>query len=229
VERLGPRSVEHLVQGQRDLRVNVASRTTEEARETAPLRIFKPSRTGADIHSVTVTLNSPARVATLVGALVLTGLAAVVFLVGRSALGDSSAAATKPAPVTHTTPRTMPKPSVARPAAHAKPHPRVASGLPARIDHALRYSRVVIVSVSMPGAPVDSIVRSEARAAAQASRAGFVRISALNETAVAALVAKAGVLPEPAVLVVKRPGTVMSTFSVTDSATIAQAVAQARR
>ena len=178
---------------------------------------------------MTVTLNSPARIATLVGALVLTGLAAVVFLVGRSALGDGSAAATNPAPVTHTTPKTTPKPSGARPATHAKPHPRVASGLPARIDHALRYSRIVVVSISIPGAPVDAIVRSEARAGAQASRAGFVRISALNETAVAALVAKAGVLPDPAVLVVKRPGVVTTTFSVTDSGTIAQAVAQARR
>jgi hypothetical protein len=178
---------------------------------------------------VTVTLNSPARIATLVGALVLTGLAAVVFLVGRSALGDGSAAATSPTPVTHATPKTTPKPNGARPAAHAKLHPRVASGLPARIDHALRYSRIVVISISIPGAPVDAIVRSEARDAAQASGAGFVRISALNETAVAALVAKAGVLPDPAVLVVKRPGVVTTTFSVTDSGTIAQAVAQARR
>lgn len=76
---------------------------------------------------------------------------------------------------------------------------------------------------------MDAIVRREARAAAQASHAGFVRINALNETAVAALVAKAGVLPDPAVLVVKRPGVVTTTFSVTDSGTIAQAVAQARR
>jgi hypothetical protein len=176
---------------------------------------------------VSVTLNSPARVATLVGALLLTSLAAVVFLVGRGALGDRSAAATQPAAVTHAA--ATPKPSVARPAAHAKPHPRVVSGLPARIDHALRYSRVVVVSVSMPGAPVDSIVRSEARAAARASRAGFVRISAVDEGAVTALVAKAGVLPDPAVLVVRRPGIVTTTFSVTDAGTIAQAVAQARR
>jgi len=178
---------------------------------------------------VTVTLNSPTRIATLVGALVLTGLAAVVFLVGRSALGDGSAAATNSAPVTHAAPKTTTKPAGARPTAHAKAHPRVASGLPARIDHALRYSRIVVVSISIPGAPVDAIVRSEARAAAQASHAGFVRISALNEAAVAALVAKAGVLPDPAVLVVTRPGVVKTTFSVTDSGTIAQAVAQARR
>jgi hypothetical protein len=54
-------------------------------------------------------------------------------------------------------------------------------------------------------------------------------LSALNERAVEALVAKAGLLPVPAVVIVKRPGTVSATFSVTDAGTIAQAVADARR
>ena len=81
----------------------------------------------------------------------------------------------------------------------------------------------------MPGAAVDRIVRREARAGAAASRAGFVAISATNERAVSGLIAKTGVLPAPAVVVVKRPGVVETTFSVTDAGTIAQAVAQARR
>ena len=105
----------------------------------------------------------------------------------------------------------------------------IASGFPARIDHALRYSGVVVVSVSIPGAAVDRVVRSEARSAARASRAGFVAISALNERAVGGLVAKTGVLPDPAVVIVRRPGTVAATFSVADAGTIAQAVAEARR
>jgi hypothetical protein len=105
----------------------------------------------------------------------------------------------------------------------------VSSGFPARIDHALRYSRVVVVSVSMPGAAVDAIVRREARAGARASRAGFVTMSATNERAVSGLVAKTGVLPSPAVVIVRRPGVVATTFSVTDAGTIAQAVAEARR
>ena len=72
-------------------------------------------------------------------------------------------------------------------------------------------------------------MRAEARAAAVRSRAGYVQISALNERLVRSLVAKTGVLPDPAVLVVKRPGVVTATFGVTDRETIAQAVAQARR
>jgi hypothetical protein len=176
---------------------------------------------------VSLTVHPPARLAALVGALVLTGIAAVVFLLGRGALAEDPA--TTSAPSTRTAPKPPATQAVARSRA-AKPRPaRVASGFPPRIDHALRYSRVVVVSVAMPGAPVDAIVRREARAAARAGRAGFVAVSALNERAVSGLVAKAGVLPDPAVIVVKRPGNVVATFSVTDAATIQQAVAQARR
>ena len=179
---------------------------------------------------MSLTLNPPTRVAALVGALVLTGLAAVVLLVGRSALSGEATASVTPAPVA-TTPvapvTSKPKPAGA-PRADVKPRPRVSSGFPAKIDRALRYNRVVVVSVSMPGAAVDSIVRREARAGARAARAGFVAISATNERAVAGLVAKTGVLTAPAVVVVERPGVVATTFSVTDAGTVAQAVAQAR-
>jgi hypothetical protein len=176
---------------------------------------------------MSVTLGPPTRVVALVGALVLTGLAAVVFFVGRGALGGEPTATSTPAPTVKTTPRVKPSTPATPRVHHAKPH--VASGFAARIDHALRYNRVVVVSVSMPGAAVDAIVRREARTAARTTRAAFVPISAANESAVAGLVAKAGIFPTPAVLIVKRPGEVTTTFSVTDAATIAQAVAQARR
>ncbi len=177
---------------------------------------------------MSVTLSPPTRIAALVGALVLTGLAAMVLLVGRGALGDGSAATVVPAPVAEpvASPAVTPKPKAA---AAARPKPRVASGFPVKIDHALRYSRVVVVSVSMPGGAVDAIVRREARAGAKAARAGFVAMSATNERAVSGLVAKTGVLPAPAVVIVRRPGVVATTFSVTDAGTVAQAVAQARR
>ena len=173
---------------------------------------------------MSLTLNPPTRVAALVVALVLTGVAAFVLFLGRGALGGESTAASDPAPVTRTPPvKTTPKPA-ARPA-----KPRVASGFPSAVDHALRYSRVVVVSVGTPGAAVDTVVRREARAGAKASRAGFVALSTTNERAMSALVAKAGVLPSPAVVIVKRPGALVTTFSVTDAGTVAQAVAQARR
>jgi hypothetical protein len=174
---------------------------------------------------VSLTLTPPTRIAALVGALVLTGLAAVVFLVGRGAVGGESSVDST-APIVKTAPRVTPPKATTRPAAAT---PRAVTGFTAKIDHALRYSGVVVVSVSMPGAAVDRVVNREARAGAKASHAAFVSISAANERAVSGLVAKTGILPSPAVVIVKRPGVVATTFSVTDAGTIAQAVAQARQ
>jgi hypothetical protein len=56
-----------------------------------------------------MTLTPPNRLTALVGALVLTGLAAVVFLLGRGPLAGGDSAATSSAPIVHT-PRTTPKP-----------------------------------------------------------------------------------------------------------------------
>ena len=173
---------------------------------------------------MSLTLSPPNRLTALVGVLVLTGLAAAVLLLGRGRLAGDGAATTSPAPVLHT-PRTTQKPA-AKPAT-AKP--RVVSGLPSPVAHALRYSRVVVVSVGIPGAAVDAVIRKEARAAAKATRVAFVPLSASNERAMSALIAKTGVLPDPAVVVVRRPGVAVATFSVTDAGTIAQAVAEARR
>ena len=173
---------------------------------------------------MSLTLSPPNRLTALVGALVLTSLAAAVLLVGRGRLAGDDAATTSPAPVLHT-PRTTHKPA-AKPATSKL---RVVSGLPRPLAHALRYGRVVVVSVGIPGAAVDAVVRKEARAAAKATHVGFVPLSASNERAMSALVAKTGVLPDPAVVVVKRPGVAVATFSVTDAGTIAQAVAEARR
>lgn len=175
---------------------------------------------------VSMTLNPPIRVAALVGVLVATGLVAFVFLIGRGASETDASAPTKPAtkPSTHATP-----PKVSR--THAAV-PRVVvtkSGFPAPVDRALRRRGVAVVAVYMPRAAVDAAVRTEARAAAIKSRAGYVAISALNERVVRSLIAKTGVLPAPAVLVVKRSGVVTATLSVADRDTIAQAVAQARR
>jgi hypothetical protein len=172
---------------------------------------------------VSLTLSPPNRLTALVGALVLTCLAAAVLLVGRGRLAGDDTASTSPSPVLHT-PRTTQKPGSRPP---AKPH--VLSGLPTSVAHALRYSRVVVVSVGIPGAAVDAVVRKEARTAAKTTHVAFVPLSASNERAMSALIAKTGVLPDPAVIVVKRPGVAVATFSVTDAGTIAQAVAEARR
>ena len=178
---------------------------------------------------MSVTLSPPIRVFAFGGALVAVGLAAFIFVLGR---GGDTATTGEPlvTPTTATTPSTTtpvaPKTRTAR-------QPRVAalppSGFPVPVHRALRRNRVVVVVVYTPGATVDSVVRAEARAGARASVAGLVQMSALSERLVEPLVAKTGVLPSPAVVVVKRPGVVTAKLRVTDRETVAQAVAQARR
>ena len=180
------------------------------------------------MESVSLTLSPPIRIAAFVGALVATGLAAFVFVMGRSASEPDLSApvkpATKPSAQTTKPPKASPTPP--------KATPRVVvtkSGFPVPVDLALRRRGVAVVAIYMPGAAVDAIVRAEARAAAVRSKAGFVAISALNERLLQAFVARTGVLPDPAVVIIKRPGVVTATLSVTDRETIAQAIAQARR
>jgi hypothetical protein len=178
-----------------------------------------------------MTLSPPVRVFAFVGVVAAVGLAGFLFLAGR---GGEDAAATDEPLVTRTTPTNPATPSAsAPPAPRTARRPRAAalpaSGFPAPVHRALRRNRIVVVVVYTPGATVDSVVQAEARAGARASRAGFVRMSALSERLVEPLVAKTGVLPSPAVVVLKRPGVVTAKLSVTDRQTIAQAVAQARR
>ncbi len=175
-----------------------------------------------------MTLTPPLRMFALVGVLAAVGLAAFLFLL-RPSGEDRSAAATKPV--------TKPAESTRRPAPRPTPTSRAtsrpaalpASGFPLPIHRALKRNRVVVVAVYMPGAGVDSFVRGEAKAGARTARAGYVAVSALSERLVRPLVAKTGVLPAPAVVVLRRPGVVIATLSVTDRQTVVQAVAQARR
>ena len=178
-----------------------------------------------------MTISPPIRMFALLGALAATALAAFLFLVGRS--GSETGSLVSPTPVTK--PAAKPAPAATKTRATTpRLNPRTAavqtkSGFPLPVDRALRRHRVVVVVVYLPGAGVDSVVRAEARAGALRSRAGYVALSALSEPLVRPLVAKTGVLPDPAVVIVKRPGVVTATFGVTDRATVAQAVAQAKR
>jgi hypothetical protein len=103
------------------------------------------------------------------------------------------------------------------------------SGFPPVVDRALRRHRVVVVAVTLPGSAVDAFVRDEARTGALLAGAGFVSVAATSERVVRPLVAKTGVLPEPAILVVRRPDVLVATLGVADRAIVAQAVSRARR
>jgi hypothetical protein len=185
-------------------------------------------------RTVSVTLSPPVRIFAFVGVLAVVGLAAFFFVMGRSATDPEPSSAT-PALTTPvgTTPATSPATPATRPTTPAR-RPRAAaalppSGFPHPVHRALRRNRVVVVVVYTPGASVDAVVRAEARAGARQAGAGLVQMSALSGRLVEPLVAKTGVLPNPAVVVVTRPDVVVTTLGVTDREAVAQAVAQARK
>jgi hypothetical protein len=177
-----------------------------------------------------MTLSPPVRVFALVGVLALAGIGAFLLLLGRNGTGETST----PAPIhvaqAHANAVPVQKTSHV-PAKHVRRTTPVelVPGLPGPVAHALRYRRIVVVTVYVPGASVDAFVRQEARAAAKTTHAGYVGIGATSENALTKLVAKTGVLPDPAVVVFRRPGVVATKLGVADRETIAQAVALARQ
>jgi hypothetical protein len=209
-----------------------SSLNERRARETAPFSWsavhFKASAAGADNADVTMTISPPIRVFAALGAVVAVALGAWLFLLGRSAEGET--AAPPPAHVTQRTPATPTARPGRKPETNSKPRRVriVRSGFPSAVDRSFRSHRVVVIALYMPGSRVDAVVRREARAGAIASRVGFVDVSASNNLVAGQLLAKTGVLPDPAVVVVRRPGTVVATLGVADRETVEQAVAQAK-
>jgi hypothetical protein len=176
--------------------------------------------------TVTTSVSRPVQIFAVLGVVGALGFAVLNFM------GGTSDASTTPAPALQpTTPSSspLPTPPPAKPAHRRSATTETRSGFPAAVDSALRRKKIVVVAVYMPRASVDLVVRNEAQAAAASAGAAFVAIRATNERAVRPLLARVGVIPDPAVLVVERPGVVAAQLGVTDRGTIAQAVAQARK
>jgi hypothetical protein len=201
---------------------------------------------------VTLTISPQMRVVAALGGFAALGLAAFMLTLGRPpGASEASVAAIKPLhPVrklgTHGTLRTKPlqqtvtrsgsratapvksKVSPAR-AKTAAPKPVVLlPGLAPEVAAALRTHQVVVVSLFDPQARVDQISLAEASAGARAANAGFVPLDVLRQGQGGPLVKQLGVLPDPAVLVYRRPGDLVARFDgFADRDTVAQAVANA--
>ncbi len=180
---------------------------------------------------MTTTVSRPVQVFAVLGILATVGFAGFTFLAGS---GDASTAPPPATPVSPVAPVATPStpsldPAPVAPAARRPATTATRSGFPLPVDRALRKKRTVVVAVYLPRASVDLVVKGEAQAAAAATGAGFVAVSAADEQLVRSLVGKIGIVPDPAVLVVRRPGVVVAQLGVTDRGAIAQAVAQARR
>lgn len=98
--------------------------------------------------------------------------------------------------------------------------------LPAPLRQALAHSRVVVAVLYATDAPGDSEAVSEARKGAQAAHVGFVMLNVRNEAVARAVARQVAGASDPAVLVVRRPGTVaLELDGFVDAAVVAQAAA----
>jgi hypothetical protein len=93
------------------------------------------------------------------------------------------------------------------------PVPVVASnGLPTALADALHSHKIVVVSVFDPQSSTDAISYAEAKAGAGKAGAGFLGVSVLDSPvagALTSLLPGGGLLPEPGVLVYRRPDTLV--------------------
>jgi len=176
---------------------------------------------------VTTTLSPPIRILALVGVLAVVGVGLLLF--GRSHASNSDSATP---PVSHAKTQLKslhsstqgPKTKLNTPAAIT-----LLPGLPSGVGHALRYSKVVVVSLYSNGAPGDRQALAQAHSGASSARVGFAAVNVLDERAAGLVNAFAGPTSTPAVLIVRRPGHIVNRFpGYVDSAVVAQAAQDAR-
>jgi hypothetical protein len=131
---------------------------------------------------------------------------------------DSATPAATPNTVTRSTP----------PHAAAAPRVNLLPGLPAAIKRELRYENVVVVSLYGAKAPGDRKALAHARVGAKKTGAGFVAFNVFDERKANALVKFLGNADSPSVLVVRRPGTVVTQIDgFVDAEIVAQAAQNA--
>jgi hypothetical protein len=191
---------------------------------------------------VSLTVSPQIRLVAILGGVAALGLAAFFLTAGRSSTGSTAASVGTIKPL-HPVRKLGTHGSVQKPVARAKPRAvapkatptkpvpaRVAvlPGLPSPLAQALRKHELVVMALFDPQARTDAITVAEASAGAEVAHAGFVPLNVLDQRQAGPLVKQLGVLPDPAVLVYRRPGTLVARFDgFADRDTVAQAVANA--
>jgi hypothetical protein len=171
---------------------------------------------------MTAALPIPTRVLVLIAAALALLAAAVV---ARPLVFSDDESTTSPLTQVRTAP-TPTAPRTAKPSAPARL--QLLPGLPGPVARELRFEKVVVVSVYAAKAPTDRTALAQARAGARAVGAGFVPLNVLDERKARALEKFLGVSDSPAVLVVRRPGTIVTRIEgFVDSAIVAQAAQNA--
>ena len=128
-----------------------------------------------------------------------------------------------------TAPKTAAAPRPPRPVKKAPAPVVAANGLPLTLAAALHSHKIVVVSVFDPQSTTDAISYAEAKAGAGEVGAGFVGVSVLDNTVAGALTSVlpgGGLLPEPGVLIYRRPDTLVQLINgFVDRDVVAQAAA----
>ena len=180
---------------------------------------------------MTTTLSPPIRILGIVGILAAVAIGLLLFMNSRSSHTSSAApviggtlhSSTNSPAVHHTVVR-----PVIHPVTPAKPKFILLPGLPIPIAHALRYSKVIVVSLYASGAAGDSAALQQARLGAVSAHAGFAAVNVLDEHIAKALDKYAGTVSSPAVLIVRRPGNIVNRFpGYADKDLVAQAAQNA--
>lgn len=156
--------------------------------------------------------------AALIGIVALIAAFAALMVVRAGVIGGSS----------DSTPLATPAPSPSTPSkaqtTPAKPKVVLLAGLPAPIASKLRYSKVVVVSLYSSTGSGDRSAVAEARSGARDVHAAFTAINVLDEKQAQAMTAFGGPVDSPSVMVVRRPGKIVTQFSgAVDSKVVAQA------
>ncbi len=161
--------------------------------------------------------------AATIGIVALIAAFAALMVVRAGVIGGSSDTTplATPSPVSPASPS---KPS----ATPAKPSVVLLPGLPAQIASKLRHSKVVVVSLYTSTGAGDRSAVAEARTGARQVGAGFTAINVLDEKQARAVAGFGGPADSPSVLVVRRPGKIVTQFpGVVDSKVVAQAARNA--
>jgi len=165
----------------------------------------------------------------LIGIVALVAAFAALMVVRTGMLGTSSDSGST-APIAGSIPARAPAKPITKTA--AAPKIVLLPGLPAKVAHALRYSKVVVVSLYVGQAPGDRTSVVAARQGARAAGAGFVAVNVGSDKTAASVKSFAGPVSPPSMLVVRRPGKIVTQISgPVETAVVTQAAhnAGARR
>ena len=102
-------------------------------------------------------------------------------------------------------------------------------GLPTQIAAKLRYSKVVVVSVYVAPAVGDRAAAAEARKGARAAGAGFAAVNVANDKNATAMASFVGAVSSPTMLVVRRPGKIVTQIAGPVEAAVVDAGGAQRR